>query len=281
MTAWPIALTRVPLQSLIGKSHPLGQLDELFAELVTTQGVPTNLPFEAQTQKETNWCWSAVATSVGLYYGTGNWTQCGVATDQVNKLIHPGTVSDCCANSGSGDCNVYGYVYFSLQQVRSVDHWSPAKPLPRDLYDRLCRTRELVCLRIKWNGSGEAAHFTTIRGCTDPSDGGPFILSTSLEGFSGSILPYDDFPGKYHGGGQWTDTFFTSGRFAPALSCGTAENCSIDVNNNGNCVSLRSRQSNLFCCVGNIDRFTKKVTWGVESAVGKGGGRRHWDRRRG
>jgi hypothetical protein len=272
MTAWPVSLTRSPLESLIGKSHPLRQLDEVFAELVTTQGVPTNLPFVAQTQTQTNWCWAAVATSVGLFYGTGNWTQCGVATEQVNKLIHPGKVSDCCATPGSSDCNVYGYVYFSLQQVRSVDHWSPTKPPPQEIYERLSRNKELVCLRIRWNGSGNAAHFTTIRGCTDPSDGGPFIVSTSdtLEGFSGSTLPYDDLPTKYHGGGEWTDTFWTSGRFAPATSCGSAESAALDVNNNGNCVSLRSRAGDMFCSVGKVDHIVKTVAWTAETGVGKG-----------
>jgi hypothetical protein len=69
------------------------------------------------------------------------------------------------------------------------------------IYERLFRNKELVCLRIIWIGGG--AHFTTIRGCTDPSVGGPFIVSTSdtLEGFSGSTLSYDDFPLKYHIGG--------------------------------------------------------------------------------
>jgi hypothetical protein len=61
------------------------------------------------------------------------------------------------------------------------------------IYERLFRNKELICLRIIWIGGG--AHFTTIRGCTDPSVGGPFIVSTSdtLEGFSGSTLSYDDF----------------------------------------------------------------------------------------
>jgi len=272
MTAWPASLTRSPLEPLISNSHPLLELDAIFAELVTTQGYPTNLPFVAQTQTQTNWCWAAVATSVGLFYSTGNWTQCGVATGQVNKLVHPGTVSDCCATPASSDCNVYGYVYFALQHVRSVDYWSPAKPTPKEIYERLFYNKELVCLRIKWNGSGDAAHFTTIRGCTDPSDGGPFVVSTSdtLEGFSGSTLPYDDFPEKYHGGGKWTDTFFTSGRFAPPMPCGLADTATLDVNNNGNCVSVRSRAGDLFCSAGKIDRMTKTVAWGPEAAVGKG-----------
>jgi len=217
-----------------------------------------------------NWCWAAVATSVGLFYGTGNWTQCAVATDQVNKLISPGQVNDCCSTPDSQTCDVYGYVYFALQHVRSIDHWSPKKPLPQELYDRLSRDKEVVCLRIKWNGGG--AHFTTIRGCTDPADGGPFIISTSdtLKGFSGTTLPYDDFPAHYHAGGEWTSTFFTSGRFRPATACGSAEGIALDANNNGNSVSLRSRGTELVCSVGKIDRLANKVSWGAEAALGTG-----------
>ena len=174
MTTWPAVLTRAPLQVLIGEAHPDVAFGNLVAEVAQVQGVPTKLPFVAQTQLQDNWCWSAVATSIGLHYGTGNWTQCAIATEQVNNLISPGGVNDCCTTPGSAGCNVYGYVYFSLQQARSIDRWSPVKPSPQEIHDLLSRKKELVCLRIAWTGGG--AHFTTINGATDPSDGGAFIV---------------------------------------------------------------------------------------------------------
>jgi hypothetical protein len=151
-----------------------------------------------------------------------------------------------------------------------VDHWSPTKPSPQEIYERLFRNKELICLRIKWTGGG--AHFTTIRGCTDPSVGGPFIVSTSdtLEGFSGSTLSYDDFRLKYHIGGERKATYWTSGRFAPARSCGFAESVALDVNRNGNSVSLQSRDGDLPRSVGKVDRLMKTLAWDAEAVVGKG-----------
>jgi hypothetical protein len=144
------------------------------------------------------------------------------------------------------------------------------EPSPQEIYERLFRNKELICLRIKWTGGG--VHFTTIRGCTDPSVGGPFIVSTSdtLEGFSGSTLSYDDFRLKYHIGGERKATYWTSGRFAPARSCGFAESVALDVNRNGNSVSLQSRDGDLPRSVGKVDRLMKTLAWDTEAVVGKG-----------
>ena len=121
---------------------------------------PALLDFIAQVQEQDNWCWSAVATSIGLFYGSGNWTQCVITTEQVNSVIYPGEQNDCCINPTSDHCDVYGYLYFSLQQVRSFDYWESQKPTADTLFKILSRQRELLCLRIAWVGNG--AHFTTI-----------------------------------------------------------------------------------------------------------------------
>ena len=51
-----------------------------------------SLNFSMQKQTQTNWCWAAVSASVGNYYGTGNWTQCGVASTQLDR--------NCCSQPG-------------------------------------------------------------------------------------------------------------------------------------------------------------------------------------
>ncbi|AVC45598.1 MULTISPECIES: papain-like cysteine protease family protein [Rhizobium] len=267
MKTWPAGLTRAPLTSLFSDIDVSLKLEAILDEGAVGQQNSADLPFHAQTQNQSNWCWSAVATSIGLFYGTGNWTQCGVATEQVNSIINPGNIAECCLAPIT--CNVYGYVYFSLKQVRSLDYWSPTRPTPVELYERLFHRKEPVCLRIRWNGGGNAAHFTTIKACTDPSDNGPFIVSTSdtLEGFSGTTLPYDEFPRNYHGGGEWTDTFFTSGRFGSAITFGSSEFTTIDMNDNGYCVSLGSRGGSLFCAVGKVDFSARSIKW-IEAAMG-------------
>ena len=269
---WPSAVTRGSLSSLLAKGHPSGRLEAVLAEVARPRGGPVALPFVAQTQIEDNWCWSAVATSVGLFFGTGNWTQCGVATQQVNTLINPGQWVDCCSAPGSTACNVYGYLYFSLQQVRAIDRWSPTKPAPADLYDILARKRELLCLRILWNGSGNAAHFTTICACTDPSDGDDFIVSTSdtLPGFHGSTLAYSDFPAQYHGGGTWTDTFLTKGGLAAAERVGKADQAEIAVDNNELALCVRTLKGRLSSAVGQVDRASRTIAWRSPMDIGDG-----------
>jgi len=222
------------------------------------------LEFTAQVQISENWCWSAVATSVGVYYGTGNWTQCAIATAQVNDIIFPGELNNCCATSSSSHCNVYGYLFFSLQQVGAFDYWESKKPTAETLFEILSRQRELLCLRIAWYpvASG-AAHFTTICGCTNPADSDVMAtLSDTIKGVGTTTLPYADFPANYLGGGQWTDTFRTRGRFGPSQYAGTGDSIVVAIDNNGNCVSIYAMHGKLFSRVGHIDPINRKVTWG-------------------
>jgi hypothetical protein len=271
---WPSSLGRFPLSAVYAAALKPGvSLVQLPLVAVVKPGAnPVKLPFVAQKQCQSNWCWSAVATSVGLFYGSGNWTQCAIATEQLNKTIHPETSIDCCATPCSGDCNIDGYLYYSLKQVRSFDHWAPKKPTPVELYRYLSHNRELVCVRILWNDSRRGAHFTTICGCTDPSDGNEFMISTSdtLDGFDGSTLAYADFPTKYNGGGTWTDTYLTKGGFVSPVPCGSANDTALAVNNNGICVSVRCRNGELFTSVGRIERITRTVTWKPETLLGTG-----------
>lgn len=94
MTDWPASLAQFPVQPLISETLANRQLGAVLAEVVARQGTPVNLQFGAQLQ--TNWCWAAVAKSVGPFYGTGNRTQCRVATNQANGLIQPRKSYDRC-----------------------------------------------------------------------------------------------------------------------------------------------------------------------------------------
>jgi hypothetical protein len=276
---WPSSLSRTPLSALYTPvaKPAISPVQMPLVAVAKPEDNPVRLPFIAQKQLQCNWCWSAVATSVGLFYGSGNWTQCAVATGQVNGIIHPETPSDCCETPGSAGCDIDGYLYYSLKQVRALDHWAPKKPTPVELYRYLSHYHELVCVRILWKDSGSAAHFTTICGCTDPSDGNAFTITTSdtLHGFGGTTLAYADFPEKYNGGGTWTDTFLTKGGFVSPMPYGSADDAALAVNNNGDCASLRSRNGELFVSVGRIERISRTLTFGSETRVanpGSGGG---------
>ncbi|HEV3052056.1 MAG TPA: papain-like cysteine protease family protein, partial [Longimicrobium sp.] len=101
------------------------------------------LPPFMQSQQQSSWCWSAVATSVGLLFKTGQWTQCAT----VNGCL-PG--SDCCTSPTPSSCNVYGYLDQSLAYTRSLNgstlygSYSVA-----DLQAQL-ESGNPVCARVEW-----------------------------------------------------------------------------------------------------------------------------------
>jgi hypothetical protein len=75
-----------------------------------------DLKLTMQLQHQSNWCWAAVSTSVAHFYDpSSSWTQCEVANAQLGR-------TDCCGTSGSGACNVYGYLDKGLQEIGHFDH---------------------------------------------------------------------------------------------------------------------------------------------------------------
>src|SRR5262249_49866891 len=57
------------------------------------------LHFTMQHQEQTQWCWSATATSVSQYYNAAStWTQCSLVNAELGR-------TDCCSAPSSNDCN--------------------------------------------------------------------------------------------------------------------------------------------------------------------------------
>jgi hypothetical protein len=159
------------------------------------------LPAFMQTQQQSCWCWSAVATSVGLLFKTGSWTQCTT----VNGCL---TRSDCCTSPTSGACNVYGYLDQSLTYTGSFNG-----PLLYGTYSVANAEAQLnsgnpVCVRVAWNGGG--AHFLSIAGYSYPEDDPSSVTIYLQDSFYGaSSMAFADFAANYHAGGTWTHTYLT------------------------------------------------------------------------
>ncbi|WP_025129608.1 papain-like cysteine protease family protein [Pseudomonas sp. PH1b] len=151
----------------------------------------TRLNFSVQQQTMSNWCWAALSASVGNYYGTGSWTQCGVANAELGR-------NTCCGQPGP--CNVYGYLDSALRTTRSYGGMREDRMQMPAIENQLGMGRP-VGLRCAWYGGG--AHFLTIYG----SDGGYILVADSIYGYSTRAL--NNFPGSYNGGGNWTHTYFT------------------------------------------------------------------------
>ncbi len=231
---------------------------------------PVTLNFVAEEQKQTNWCWAAVSTSVGLFYGTGNWTQCAVATEQVNSLLDPGGNHDCCDTPGSSTCNQYGYLNPALHHVNAFFQATSGKAPADRIFSRLSETREVVCVRVAWFGGG--AHFTTIHGFTDPSSGYDIYLTVSdtVPGWGTTAMLYSEFPHQYMSGGNWTDTYWTKNILGPSREYGSGEKTAVALDNNANCVSLHISSRQITSQLGRVDFITQSVNWGRSVSYGTG-----------
>lgn len=228
------------------------------------------LDFVAQVQLQSNWCWAAVSTSVGLFYGTGNWTQCEVATVQVNSILDPGGNHDCCATPGSSTCNQYGFLNPALHHVDAYAFASSGKAPSNAIFARISDRREVVCVRVAWGGGG--AHFTTIHGFTDPSSGGDVYLTVSdtISGWGTTTMLYSEFPQSYQSGGTWTDTYWTRNVYGPSFDYGTGGENWVAIDNNANCVALYTQFGEIYSQAGRIDFINQTVDWGVAAAFGAG-----------
>lgn len=266
----PVSLSLQPMERLFG------QIDEVadHAHFLNLERPVKSvcLPFDAQEQQHSLWCWAAVATSVGLFYGSGNWTQCAIVTDQVNNLLSLGEQHNCCSTPGSGLCDVEGLLLFSLQQVESLRYCNTVQPTAEDIFKLLSQRRELLCLTINWLVNGKPSklnHFTTICGMTDPADSEEVMVTVSdtLAGPETCTLPYARFPSSYRDGGVWHATFYTRGYFGQGVESGSAVKAAVAVDNHCNCIALRVDQGKLFSCVGKMDALNQVVSWRASRPV--------------
>ncbi|MEM7557917.1 MAG: papain-like cysteine protease family protein [Planctomycetota bacterium] len=252
----PKSLSAQPLMNPVGRS--------------SGGAASVTLNFVAQVQAQTNWCWAAVSTSVGLFYGTGNWTQCEVATDQVNTILDPDGNHDCCATPSSSTCNQYGYLNPALHHVDAYAFASSGKADADEIFASISDRREVVCVRVAWAGQG--AHFTTIHGFTDPSLGSDVYLTVSdtVSGWGTTTMLYSEFPQLYQHGGTWTDTYWTRNVYGPSAQYGSGEENSAAIDNNANCVALLTQACEISSQVGKIDFIEQKIAWGAIASFGTG-----------
>jgi len=156
-----------------------------------------NLPFVMQMQRQTYWCWAAVATSVSLFYDSAsNWTQCLVANGELGR-------TDCCQSGGANPrCNDTGIYVSSLQLVGHFDHEVNSPVTFAEIQGEVDASRPL-CAGIVW--SGGMGHFVAIVGYFVP---GEWIEVKDPDGTI-TRMPYATFQTSYQGSGTWTDSYFT------------------------------------------------------------------------
>jgi Papain-like cysteine protease AvrRpt2 len=155
------------------------------------------LAFTMQPQQQTQWCWSAVSTSVSLSYDpSSTWTQCTVVNAELGETT-------CCANGGSAACNKPWYLDLALHRVGNLASWaSGARPFA-DVQTEINNGRPLGA-RIGWSGGG--GHFVVLEGYFP---GATQQLAVDDPWYGASDLSYASLSASYQGTGSWTHSYFT------------------------------------------------------------------------
>jgi hypothetical protein len=166
------------------------------------------LTFTMQQQKQTNWCWAAVATSVADFLGNLNqWTQCKLSNQQL-------TQTTCCSDGANPNtCNKVSFLENSLLLVQ---HTSPATPLhaaasEADIKREIDAGRP-IGVRIGWNNSGDQGHFVLVTGYVDSPTGFLIVVNDpeKPDGTPGSTYSYTEITQTgYLQKGTWSYTYFT------------------------------------------------------------------------
>jgi len=160
------------------------------------------LDFSMQLQNQTNWCWAAVAASVGAYFAAaGAMLQCDVANGELGR-------TDCCGGGAAGPCNVYGLLASALNRVGHLRLWGYKKKATLAQIHSEIDALMPVCFRTASAGGG--AHFIAVIGYLPGSAGfaGSELVAVEDSWWGSSDLPYDQVMIGYRMG-ICTDTFYT------------------------------------------------------------------------
>ena len=158
------------------------------------------LDFTVESQQKSNWCWAAIAASVGRFYGTTYLSQENVASQTPSNTSS--LLSDQLNKQESN--NQQRTLDESLKLVSCYSHWSLGRPSFERLLLEVGAGR-LVCVRIEWLEGG--AHYLVVKGINPGEQ--LLHIEDSLHG--PSVVPYNTFPKLYQGlGAIWTETFWTA-----------------------------------------------------------------------
>lgn len=155
-------------------------------------------PYFMQQQQQSNWCWAAVGTSVGIFFQTGNWTQCDTANNGCGR-------KDCC--STPSNCNIYGYLNTSLEYTKSLSQYLQTSYSVNNVQTQI-NLGYPVGVRVSWFTLG--AHFNVIAGYSYP-DNDPDNVTIFIQDpiYGKTQIAFSDFPKNYQSGGTWTHTCTT------------------------------------------------------------------------
>ena len=157
------------------------------------------LRFTMQHQEQSEWCWTAVATSVSHFYSASSpWRQCEVAKAELKQ-------ETCCQDGASIVCNQPWYLDSALIRTNNLDYVLEGTSTFDGVQNQIDNDRSLG-VRIGWAGGG--GHFVVLSGY-DTSQPGSQLLRVEDPLYGPSWVTYDSFVSAYNGSGSWTHSYFT------------------------------------------------------------------------
>lgn len=157
--------------------------------------VNKSLNFTVEHQRQTQWCWAAVTSSVAAYYRRSNWPQCRVVTVGLGQAA-------CCASGSSAECNKPWYLDKALDLVGSLGAFT-SLPLPLQEVRSEIDAGRPIGVRIGWGGGG--GHFVAIGGYS-----GQDVVDVHDPWFGHSSVDLMTFRARYQGNGRWTHSYRTT-----------------------------------------------------------------------
>lgn len=189
-------LDRAPMTTLLFR--PVARPDiEALVEAGRAGDRATSLDFVMEHQQQSEWCWSATATSVALYYDPiSTWNQCRLVNEELDR-------QDCCQNGSGSSCNEPWFLDLALTRVHRLQRVTAAKKGLAEVKSQI-DAGHVLCVRIGWDGGG--GHFVAIVGYDETAE----TLDVRDPWFGTAYaVPYSSFPESYQSGGDWTHSYET------------------------------------------------------------------------
>lgn len=153
-----------------------------------------------QSQQQTNWCWTAVGTSVGLFYEPQQvWTQCQLVNGEFN-------LTSCCQDGSTAACNKPWRLERALSWVGHYQGNASGSAAFTSVKNHIDQDRPVGGF-IRWKGGG-VGHFVVIKGYREQN--GLQRVEVEDPFYGSSVYTFDDFRLRYQNAtGAWTWTYFT------------------------------------------------------------------------
>jgi len=153
------------------------------------------MAFTVQDQEATNWCWAAVAASVGAISAPRRESQ------QFKVVENNLGATNCDIDPKSSACNQPFYLDVALEDLpRSIDTEGPL-PLEQVKNELTTKPAVPICVKIDWKSGG--AHYVAI---VDVTGTDTLVIEDPKNGHQ---IPckYTTFKTRYRSRGRWSETY--------------------------------------------------------------------------